>query len=579
MARAATARSRRHQRRKPAAARAEVGHAPLQPVQETADDPGDAARQGREVPPVRRRVHRSGTASQDDGSPGSEADERFRTAAARRGQAAGCRAEVGHAPLQRVQETADDPGDLAGQGREMPAVCGGFHGAAAGQADGAVGPRRGPASRATPTAPNAPTAAPPGLVNLVCEACKKPLRLPDKLIGSAVKCPHCAGVFTARKPGSPAPAAAPPAATKPTLPTMPANAATKPTSPRLCGEAAGAAARAGEVAAPPVRCRQTARAARQRPEGARGSHGRAEGHHSLRPLQAASAPARKCPGQAVALPPLPDDLRGEAEAAGRRHLDQLPPGKAHGRSRRPGCEGLAGRAAGGRRSRRAASQGRARRVAAPAPPPQAPKVPEYQPEPEPIASHPVAPDEATEWESATEPGLGDAAASAETPISHEEPVADMLREPWPRIRRRAPSRNRRPRTVPRTSSPASAEAKEKEEDAAAASPGRGTSSGGDRRVRRRRADRLRTGGASGRPRAKARSRNTPRRKPRAMGWPRRKARRKGTRRRRKPPTASMLRTTAMRNQAAAPPSGSPLGIFLGGLSAAGVGALFVFHVV
>lgn len=82
----------------------------------------------------------------------------------------------------------------------------------------------------TPTGPTAPTPPQPGLVNLACDACKKPLRLPEKLIGSAVKCPHCAGVFTARKPGSPAPAAAPPAATKPTAPPAPP-VVLKPTAP------------------------------------------------------------------------------------------------------------------------------------------------------------------------------------------------------------------------------------------------------------------------------------------------------------------------------------------------------------
>jgi LSD1 subclass zinc finger protein len=78
-------------------------------------------------------------------------------------------------------------------------------------------------------------AAAPALANITCDACRKPLRLPETLVGNPVKCPHCAATFTAKRaPATGAPAVAP----KPSIP-IPAKPPMSPPTARPPAMAAG----------------------------------------------------------------------------------------------------------------------------------------------------------------------------------------------------------------------------------------------------------------------------------------------------------------------------------------------------
>jgi DNA-directed RNA polymerase subunit RPC12/RpoP len=68
----------------------------------------------------------------------------------------------------------------------------------------------------------------PGMVTINCDTCRKPLRLPEKLVGGPVKCPHCTKVFKSRKPaGTPGllqtARPAPPPPKRPAAPHKPAD--------------------------------------------------------------------------------------------------------------------------------------------------------------------------------------------------------------------------------------------------------------------------------------------------------------------------------------------------------------------
>jgi DNA-directed RNA polymerase subunit RPC12/RpoP len=316
-------------------------------------------------------------------------------------------------PCNQCKKPLTIPETLLGKGVKCPQCAAVFTAQAPGKP--VAPPTAGKPPSLAPTAPTAPTAAQPGLVNLACEACKKPLRLPDKLIGSAVKCPHCAGVFTAKKPGSPAPSAAPPAATKPTAPAAPP--LMKPTAPVA---AAKPPAPPPAPAKPPVSTAPVAAKPPAPPANTPKAPPAAAGEPKVtihcvrckRPLrlpETALGKPLRCPRcrMIFAAKPKPPDAASWVNYPLEKPVeDRNAPGPKGSPESPPAAPG---------KVVRVESLG--------APPP-----PVRQPEPlAPAASTPATPEEVTDWESVTQPGLEEAAAHA--PISHGEPVAEIPVEP------------------------------------------------------------------------------------------------------------------------------------------------------